>query len=94
MYHILSSFFEIYEEDKKKRVKENTWESKSYVIRTKILPFLGERKIAEIEPKDVISWQNELLSYKGENGGSIENKGIVVDKRKNILLKCRRKCDL
>lgn len=27
-----ASFFEIYEEDKKKRVKENTWESKSHVI--------------------------------------------------------------
>lgn len=31
------SFFEIYEEDKKKRLKENTWESKSHVICTKIL---------------------------------------------------------
>ena len=62
-----ASFFEIYE-DKKKRVKENTWESKSHVIRTKILPYFGERKIAEIEPKDVIAWQNELLAYKGENG--------------------------
>ncbi len=63
-----ASFFEIYEADKKKRVKENTWESKSHVIRTKILPFFGERKIAEIEPKDVIAWQNEMLAYKGENG--------------------------
>ena len=63
-----ASFFEIYEEDKKKRVKENTWESKSHVIRTKILPYFGERKIAEIEPKDVIAWQNELLAYKGEKG--------------------------
>ena len=63
-----ASFFEIYEEDKKKRVKENTWESKSHVIRTKILPYFGERKIGEIEPKDVIAWQNELLAFKGENG--------------------------
>ena len=63
-----ASFFEIYEEDKKKRVKENTWESKSHVIRTKILSYFGERKIGEIEPKDVIAWQNELLAYKGENG--------------------------
>ena len=38
------------------------------VIRTKILPYFGERKIAEIEPKDVIAWQNEMLAYKGENG--------------------------
>lgn len=63
-----SSFFEIYEADMKKRVKQNTWESKSHVIRTKILPYFGQRKMGEIEPKDVIAWQNELLSYKGENG--------------------------
>ena len=63
-----ASFFAIYEADKKKRVKENTWESKSHVIRTKIIPYFGDRKIAEIEPKDVIAWQNEMLGYKGENG--------------------------
>ena len=34
-----ASFFEIYEADKKQRVKESTWESKSHVIRTKILPY-------------------------------------------------------
>mgnify|MGYP001046236294 FL=1 len=63
-----ASFFAIYEEDKKKRVKENTWESKSHVIRTKIIPYFGDRKIAEIEPKDIIAWQNEMLGYKGGNG--------------------------
>ena len=62
------SFFEIYEADKKKRVKENTWESKSHIIRTKILPYFGNCKIAEIEPKDVIAWQSKLLGYQGENG--------------------------
>ena len=63
-----ASFFEIYEADKKKRVKENTWESKSHIIRTKILPYFGNCKIAEIEPKDVIAWQSKLLEYHGENG--------------------------
>lgn len=63
-----ASFFEVYEADKKKRVKENTWESKSHIIRTKILPYFGNRKIAEIEPKDVIAWQSKLLGYQGENG--------------------------
>lgn len=63
-----ASFFEIYEADKKKRVKENTWESKSHIIRTKILPYFGNRKVAEIEPKDVIAWQSKLLGYQGENG--------------------------
>ncbi len=63
-----ASFFEIYEADKKRRVKENTWESKSHVIRSKILPFFGWRKMDEIEPKDIIAWQNGLLEHHDENG--------------------------
>ena len=63
-----ASFFEVYEADKKQRVKESTWESKSHVIRTKILPYFGNRKIAEIEAKDVIAWQNELMAYRDEKG--------------------------
>lgn len=63
-----ASFFEIYEEDKKKRVKENTWESKSHVIRTKILPYFGQRKIGEIEAKEIIAWQNEMLEHKSDKG--------------------------
>ena len=47
---------------------ESTWESKSHVIRTKILPYFGNRKIAEIEAKDVIAWQNELMAYRDEKG--------------------------
>jgi integrase len=63
-----ASFVEIFEEDRKKRIKENTWATKSHIIRTKILPYFGERKIGDIEPKDVIAWQNELLDYRDENG--------------------------
>ena len=63
-----ASFFEVYETDKKQRVKESTWESKSHVIRTKILPYFGNRKIAEIEAKDIIAWQNELMAYRDEKG--------------------------
>lgn len=61
------SFFEVYEADKKTRVKESTWESKTHIIRTKILPYFQNRKIAEIEVKDIIAWQNMLLEYKDEN---------------------------
>lgn len=63
-----ASFFEVYEADKKQRVKESTWESKSHVIRTKILPYFGNRKIAEIEAKDIIAWQNKLMAYCDEKG--------------------------
>ena len=40
-----ASFFEIYEADKKKRVKENTWESKSHIIRTYL--FVGAPKVGK-----------------------------------------------
>ena len=61
-----ASFYEIYVEDKKERIRDNTWGTKNTIARTKILPYFGERKIAEIEPKDVIAWQNELLAYRDE----------------------------
>lgn len=64
----LASFIEIYEADKKKRLKENTWETKRNIIDTKILPYLGNRRMDEIDPKDIIAWQNELLSYRDEKG--------------------------
>lgn len=59
-----ASFYEIYAEDKKARLKESTWESKSHMIEKKILPYSGKRKIADIEAKDVIAWQNELMKYR------------------------------
>ena len=62
------AFYEIYAEDKKKRVRENTWESKDHIFRTKILPHFGKRKLNEIQVKDVIAWQNMLLEYRDENG--------------------------
>ena len=64
-----ASFFELYEEDRKKRVKQNTWESKGHVIRTKILPYFGDRKMDEIKPTDVIAWQNEIMSGERQGGG-------------------------
>ena len=62
------SFYDIYSNNKKARVKESTWEIKGNLVRTKILPYFGQRKIAEITPKDVIAWQNELLKYRDEKG--------------------------
>ena len=63
-----ASFYEIYVEDKKERIRDNTWGTKNNIARTKILPYFGERKIAEIEPRDVIAWQNHLLAFKRANG--------------------------
>ncbi len=50
------------------RIKENTWETKEHIIRTKLLPYFGKRKMCEIQPKEIIAWQNEMINYKDANG--------------------------
>ena len=62
------SFYEIYVEDMQNRIRDNTWGTKINIARTKILPYFGKRKIGEIEPKDIIAWQNELLAIRQPNG--------------------------
>ncbi len=62
------SFYEIYVEDMQNRIRDNTWGMKTNIARTKILPYFGKRKIGEIEPRDIIAWQNELLAIRQPNG--------------------------
>ncbi len=62
------SFYEIYSEYKRQRVKESTFETKIHIVRTKILPYFGKRKINEITVADVIAWQNEMMAYRDEKG--------------------------
>ena len=62
------SFVEEYSKDIKCRVRENTWHSKEHIIRTKILPYFKDRKISDIKSRDVIEWQNEMLSLKSKSG--------------------------
>ena len=64
------SFVDTYTVDMKNRIKENTWHTKEHIIRTKILPYFGKRKINEIQPKDIIAWQNEMIKGKNKNGES------------------------
>ena len=60
------AFTELYINDVKNRLKENTWLTKEHIIRTKILPYLGKLKISEISTKEIIAWQNEMLAYRDE----------------------------
>lgn len=62
------SFVDIYTADVKNRLKENTWHTKEHIIRTKILPFFGKRRLADIQPKDIIAWQNLMLGEKDRHG--------------------------
>ena len=62
------AFCEIYTNNLKARLKESTWQTKENIIKTKLLPYFGKRKINEITTKDVIAWQNHLLAFKRANG--------------------------
>lgn len=67
------SFVELYSNDAKNRVRENTWQTKENVINTKILPYFKGKKLSEILPRDVIAWQNELINHRDENGKPFSN---------------------
>ena len=62
------AFTELYERDIRPRLKENTWLSKDFIIKTKILPYFGKKNISEITSRDVIIWQNELLAFRDDKG--------------------------
>lgn len=58
----------LYEEDVRPRLKQSTWDTKEHMVRTKILPYLGEKPLNEITSADVIRWQNELMAMRGPTG--------------------------
>ena len=62
------SFVDIYKNDIRSRIKETTWLTKVNIIDRKILPYFGKRKISEIQTKEVIAWQNDLLRQKDKTG--------------------------
>ena len=63
-------FFELYKRDVSHKVRPNTWEEKEYIILTKILPYLGKRKINELKVTDIFEWQREIQSLTTQNGKS------------------------
>ena len=64
----LESFCELYEQDIKPKLKLNTWLTKESIIQKKILPYLGKRKVSEITPRDIITWQNEMRKLTDSKG--------------------------
>lgn len=62
----LAAFVDTYLEDIKPRIRESTYENKVYTINSKILPYLGHMRMDEIEPVDIVRWQNRLM--KATNG--------------------------
>ncbi len=64
----LKAFYELYQRDLEKKLRITTQRNKQQIIETKVLPYLGERKLTEITPLDILSWQNAIQSLKTSNG--------------------------
>lgn len=64
----LASFYELYCNDKDNRIRNTTKANKSHMIETKMLPYLGDKKLSEIIPLDILNWQNEIQSLRTSNG--------------------------
>ena len=56
----LAEFVEIYFQDKSGELKLRTKQNKQYMIETHVTPYLGDRKVNEISPPDIIAWQNKI----------------------------------
>lgn len=67
----MESFCKLYEEDVKPGMKRSSWLTKESIIRSKIIPYLGQRKVSEISAKDVIDWQNQIRKLKTRKGKPI-----------------------
>ena len=50
------------------RLKPTTMENKRFIIDTKLLPYFGKQKICDIDTIKVRKWQNELISYRDDDG--------------------------
>lgn len=57
-----ASLWALYCEDMTSRLRENTLQSKKYLVERHILPFYEALKVNEITPAHVRKWQSELLS--------------------------------
>lgn len=55
------AFWELYRNDMSQRLRENTVRSKDYIVELKILPYFGQKKIAEITAADIRQWQNSIM---------------------------------
>ena len=61
-------FVDLYTQDVKPKLRYNTWRTKEYIIKEKLIPYFGRKKMNEIKASDVIKWQNTLMEIKDENG--------------------------
>ncbi|WP_251205833.1 site-specific integrase [Acetatifactor aquisgranensis] len=65
---LFSSLVENYLEDMSHRLKPTTMANKRNIIETKLLPYFGSQKVCDIDTIKIRKWQNELMSYRDDDG--------------------------
>lgn len=65
---LFSDFYEVFAEDTKMHLRQTTRETKANMIESKILPFLGHKRLNEITALDILNWENELMAMRMSNG--------------------------
>ncbi len=68
------AFTELYINDVKNRLKENTWLTKEHIIRTKILPYFGKLKISEISTRRLLLGRMKCFAYRDEKKSLIHRR--------------------
>lgn len=58
-----AEFINVYREQHYPRIRPSTAANKDYIINHKILPYFKSFKMNSIKSKDIVKWQNELLSH-------------------------------
>ncbi|MCL2627732.1 MAG: site-specific integrase [Oscillospiraceae bacterium] len=62
------AFVDVYSTNMKPRLKQVTWETKTHLIRTKLLPYFGSKRMNDISVSDIIQWQNEIINSQSKDG--------------------------
>lgn len=65
---LFSSLVENYMEDMSHCLKPTTMDNKRNIIDSKLLPYFSRLKVCDIDTIRVRKWQNELISFRDENG--------------------------
>ena len=62
------AFYELYKKNMQDRIKLSTWKMKESVIESKILPYFRKKRMCDIKPRDVVTWQNTMLKMRDDDG--------------------------
>lgn len=64
----LESFYKMYESDRRPQVKRSTWKTTEATFESKVLPYLGKKKMSEITARDIVQWQNRIRKMRNSKG--------------------------